>query len=148
MKEVKEKGRRKRCKASKCIRRMKKNVREEQSRLREDSWEPKKQPKKSSSARTAERCQKPNSCQEKGNQVQQLQQDGYSLALVPRKRGHHVQQHQGGETECPAAWWTKLITRKLQLTGLCPCEKQLKKRQSDSALPARFTSVQTFSSIV
>lgn len=62
---MKEKGRRKRCKVSKGIRRMIKNVRKEQSRLMEGSYEPKKLPKKSSSARTAERCQQPNHCQEK-----------------------------------------------------------------------------------
>lgn len=37
MKEVKETGRRKRCKVSKDIKMMKKNVREEQSKLTEDS---------------------------------------------------------------------------------------------------------------
>lgn len=69
MKEVKEKGRRKRCKASKGIRRMKKNVREEQNMLREDSQEPKKQPKKSSSASSQATAKKKGSKPSNGSKM-------------------------------------------------------------------------------
>lgn len=60
----------------------------------EDLLKSRKQPKKCSSTRIADRCQQPNHCQEKRAHAQQLQQYEDSSAPVPGKRRHHGQQHQ------------------------------------------------------